>query len=126
MQKSWGLILEKSAKGFSLIEVLIAVSILSIGILSVSAMITAAGKTGRISLIADKALLSVQEEIIKIVSTERINTNFTGEKIKGIFKISYRVEVKNQVEGKSLRLLKIIVKEAATDKERARSFYIMN
>lgn len=126
MQKSWGLILEKSAKGFSLIEVLIAVSILSIGILSVSAMITAAGKTGRISLIADKALLSVQEEIIKIVSTERINTNFTGEKIKGIFKISYSVEVKNQVEGKSLRLLKIIVKEAATDKERARSFYIMN
>lgn len=118
--------MEKSAKGFSLIEVLIAVSILSIGILSVSAMITAAGKTGRISLIADKALLSVQEEIIKIVSTERINTNFTGEKIKGIFKISYSVEVKNQVEGKSLRLLKIIVKEAATDKERARSFYIMN
>lgn len=118
--------MEKSAKGFSLIEVLIAVSILSIGILSVSAMITTAGKTGRISLIADKALLSVQEEIIKIVSTERINTNFTGEKTKGIFKISYSVEVKNQVEGKSLRLLKIIVKEAATDKERARSFYIMN
>ena len=114
--------------GFTLIEVMLSIGVLSIGILAVTSMITAAAKTARITAITDEAVFDAQNEIAVAASVCAENMGASGEKNIGQCKIQWKLAEKTLDQGtnSNYKIFEVIVRGASTNRERIKTFYILN
>lgn len=90
MQGAWK---PEAESGFSLIEVLMALSIFSIGFMAIAASVIAASRTNRVTAISDQALMWAQD-LTEILSGIPIDaSDLEAEKVRTIIRGDQKAEI---------------------------------
>lgn len=112
--------------GFTIIEVMISMAILSIGLLAVTSMIVSSGQTSRNSALTDIAVFDAQEEISKIAAAvEKDKLTASGSEDKGICIVNWDCETKNSGSN-TFKVVKITVEETSSGKNLVETIYLKN
>jgi prepilin-type N-terminal cleavage/methylation domain-containing protein len=116
----------EAKNGFTIIEVMISMAILSIGLLAVSSMIVSSSQTSRNSALTDIAVFDAQEEISKIAAAVgKDELADSGSENKGICIVNWDCETKNS-GSETYKVVKINVTENSSGKSLVETVYIKN
>lgn len=111
----------KLNRGFTLIEVMFSIAILSIGLLTVTSMIITSGKTSRNSAITDMAAFESQNEIAVIASSVKYGDLVSAEENKGRYLVKREVLA---ISGKSASVIKLTITDTLTNKKYIETFSV--
>ncbi|MGM5483233.1 MAG: type IV pilus modification PilV family protein [Nanobdellota archaeon] len=112
--------------GFTIIEVMISMAILSIGLLAVTSMIVSSGQTSRNSALTDIAVFDAQQEISKIAAAvEKDELTDSGSEDKGICVVNWDCETINS-GSETYKVVNINVKEKFSEKNLVETVYLKN